>query len=46
MKKNIQDSEKANNNLHIWEMGEVIKAIGSIQGTVGRNKYKVLAPQK
>ena len=24
-KRNIQDSEKANNNLHIWEMGEVMK---------------------
>ena len=44
--KDIQDSEKTNNNLHIWEMGEVFKAVGSIQNTVVRNKYKVLAPRE
>lgn len=40
-KRNVQDSEKANNNLHIWEMGEVMKIVGE---EVGLN-YKVLAPE-
>jgi len=40
-KKDIQYPELANNNLHIWELGEVFKAIGKSGGT----QYKVLAPQ-
>jgi len=37
----VQAPEQANNNLHIWELGEVFKAIGKSGGT----QYKVLAPQ-
>ncbi len=35
-----------NNNLHIWELGEILKAVGSIQNTGIRNSYKVLAPKE
>src|SRR3989304_7168950 len=41
-----QLAELNNNNLHIWELGEVFKAAGSIQNTVVRNKYKILAPRE
>ena len=41
-----EDAELANNNLHIWELGEVMKAVGSIQNTVVRNKYKLLVPSE
>jgi len=41
-----QMAEKENNNLHIWELGEVFRAVGSIQGTVVRNKYRLLVPGK
>ena len=41
----VREAEQANNNLHIWELGEVFKAVGSIQGSVVSHKYKVLAPQ-
>ena len=34
-------AEQANNNLHIWELAEVFKAIGKS----GSTQYKVLAPQ-
>jgi hypothetical protein len=41
-----QNPELANNNLHIWELGEIFKAVGSIQNTVVRNKYQLLVPEK
>ena len=37
-----QKAERANNNLHIWELGEVFKAIGEN----GWGQYKVLAPNE
>ncbi|HDL15931.1 MAG TPA: hypothetical protein ENH28_07265, partial [Euryarchaeota archaeon] len=40
-----QLAELNNNNLHIWELGEIFKAVGSIQNTVVRNKYRLLVPQ-
>ncbi len=45
-KKDNKYPELANNNLHIWELGEMFKSVGSIQGTVVWNKYKVLAPEE
>lgn len=39
---NTQDSEKTNNNLHIWELAEVFKVVG--ESTPFR--YKVLAPEQ
>jgi hypothetical protein len=38
---NRKEAERNNNNLHIWELGEMFKAIGISGGT----QYKVLAPQ-
>ncbi len=45
-KENTQNREKYNNNLHIWELGEILKAVGSIQNTGIRNKYRLLVPEK
>gem|GEM_PF-3342795 len=42
----VKYPELANNNLHIWELAEVMKAVGSIQNTVVRNKYRLLVPEK
>ncbi len=42
-KKEVQLPEKANNNLHIWELGELFKITGQIKGSAGLN-YAVLAP--
>ena len=36
----VQAPEQANNNLHIWELGEVMRAVGDSGGM----QYKVLAP--
>ena len=41
-KENTQNKEKYNNNLHIWELGEVLKAVGEY----GLGQYKVLAPKE
>jgi len=40
--KKVQFPEQANNNLHIWELGEVLKAAGIESGL----NYKVLAPKE
>jgi predicted AlkP superfamily pyrophosphatase or phosphodiesterase len=45
-KANKQYPELANNNLHIWELGGILKAVGSIQNAEVRNKYKLLVPEK
>jgi len=37
-----KDAEKSNNNLHIWELGEVFKSVGKFSG--GSFSYRVLAP--
>ncbi len=41
-KRNVQDSEKTNNNLHIWELGEMMKAVG----VNGWGEYQILAPKE
>ncbi len=40
-KENTQNKEKYNNNLHIWELGEMLKVLGKETGL----NYKVLAPE-
>ncbi len=40
--KKVQYPELANNNLHIWELGEVLKIVGEN----GLEQYKVLAPKE
>jgi hypothetical protein len=40
--KNAQSDELSNNNLHIWELGEVMKSIGEN----GWGQYKVLTPKE
>jgi hypothetical protein len=37
---NAKEAERNNNNLHIWELGELMKAIGISGGT----QYRILAP--
>jgi len=41
-----QKAEKANNNLHIWELGEVFSAIGGIEGAAVGTQYKILVPKE
>ncbi|MDH4164629.1 MAG: alkaline phosphatase family protein [Nitrospirota bacterium] len=38
-------AEQANNNLHIWELGEVMRQTGFLKGTEGLN-FAVMAPQE
>jgi type I phosphodiesterase/nucleotide pyrophosphatase/transglutaminase superfamily protein len=38
-----QNAELNNNNLHIWELGELFKAVGKFTG--GSFSYRVLAPE-
>jgi hypothetical protein len=40
---NNQNAERENNNLHIWELGEVMKEAGKFTG--GNYSYRVLAPE-
>jgi len=42
----VREAEQANNNLHIWELADVFKALGSIQNSFVTPKYKVLAPKE
>jgi hypothetical protein len=37
-------AEQANNNLHIWEIGEVLKQVGMLKGSKGLD-FAVMAPQ-
>ena len=41
----VQDAEKHNNNLHIWELAEGLRNVGSIGGQQGLS-FAVLAPQE
>jgi len=40
-KRKVQDAEKTNNNLHIWELGEVLRALEEKKVELN---YRVLAP--
>jgi len=40
--KNAKNAELENNNLHIWELGEILKTVGKM----GWGQYKVLAPKE
>ncbi len=40
--KNARNAELENNNLHIWELGEIFKTVGKFTG--GSFSYRVLAP--
>ena len=40
-----QNAEKANNNLHIWELGEVMRQTGFLKGAEGLD-FAVMAPQE
>jgi predicted AlkP superfamily pyrophosphatase or phosphodiesterase len=40
--KNARNAERENNNLHIWELGEMMRAIGEN----GWGQYKILAPKE
>jgi hypothetical protein len=42
---NAKEAERNNNNLHIWELGEVMKQTGFLKGDEGLN-YAVMAPQE
>ncbi|HDL01642.1 MAG TPA: hypothetical protein ENH23_05350, partial [candidate division Zixibacteria bacterium] len=44
-RKDIQEPELANNNLHIWELGEVLNLTGFLKGTEGLD-FAVLAPKE
>jgi hypothetical protein len=44
--KRVQKAERNNNNLHVWELGELFSAIGGIEGALVRTKYKLLAPDE
>jgi predicted AlkP superfamily pyrophosphatase or phosphodiesterase len=41
-----QKAEKANNNLHAWELGEILSALGGIEGASIRTKYKLLVTEE
>ena len=45
-KDEVKYPELANNNLHIWELGNLFSQVASLQGSTIRTKYKLLVPQK
>ena len=47
-RKDIQEPELANNNLHIWELGDYLKTVGEVveQATGIQLENKVLAPKE
>ncbi len=44
--KNNKKAELANNNLHIWELGNLFGQVASLQGASIRVNYKVLVPNE
>lgn len=40
----VQEPELANNNLHIWELGNLFSQVASLQGASIRVNYKILVP--
>ncbi len=47
-RKNVQDAELANNNLHIWELAEIMKELptGEVTPEGKATYYKILAPSE
>jgi len=43
--KNSRKAELSNNNLHIWELAEVLKMVGLLKGTEGLS-FAVMAPEE